>query len=99
MKGKTRTKADIDFQDKIAQIGCIVCLNQGIENYHVSVHHIDGRSKKGSHKKVLPLCGPHHQQGDNRKPKQWFTLHVNKTEFEAAYGTQEELLEQCLLMI
>jgi len=95
MKGKTRTKAEIDFQNKIAGIGCIVCLNNGVENHEVSIHHIDGRTKAGAHFKVLPLCYPHHQLKDNSKPKRWFTLHDNKAEFEREYGAQYELLSQC----
>jgi hypothetical protein len=86
MKGKARTKADIIFQNKIAEIGCIVCLNNGIENHEVSIHHIDGRTKPNAHRKVLPLCYPHHQGVDNENPKCWFTLHGNKAEFERKYG-------------
>ena len=99
MKGNTRTKADIEFQDKVAQIGCIVCLNNGIENHEVSIHHIDGRTKPGAHRKVLPLCYPHHQGVDNQNPKRWFTLHGNKAEFERNYGNQYDLLEQCMELI
>tara|TARA_R110002153_G_C13332612_1_gene498568 strand:- start:6415 stop:6714 length:300 start_codon:yes stop_codon:yes gene_type:complete len=99
MKGKSRTKADIEFQNKIASIGCIVCLNQGIENHHISIHHIDGRTKAGAHRKVLPLCYRHHQLQDNDKPKHWQTLHANKAEFEREYGTQHKLLEQCMGII
>ena len=99
MKGKARTKADITFQNRIASIGCIVCLNQGVENSEVSVHHIDGRTKEGAHRKVLPLCYPHHQLQDNQTPKRWYTLHANKSEFERNYGNQYDLLEQCMGMI
>lgn len=99
MKGATRTKADIEFQDRIASIGCIVCRKQGIENDMVSIHHIDGRTKQGAHRKVLPLCHEHHQWADNQKPKRWFTLHGNKAEFEREYGSQYDLLDQCLKII
>ena len=99
MKGASRSKADIEFQDRIASIGCIVCRNQGIENDMVSIHHIEGRTKKSAHRKVLPLCYQHHQGVDNSKPKRWFTLHGNKAEFEREYGTQYELLDQCLGII
>ena len=96
MKGKSRTKKDVDFQNKIASIGCIVCLNKGIENHHVSIQHIDGRTKEGAHRKVLPLCHRHHQLQDNQKPTRWYTLHANKAEFELNYGGQYDLLEQCM---
>jgi len=99
MKGKTRTTADIIFQNKIAEIGCIVCLNNGIENHEVSIHHIDGRTKEGAHRKVLPLCYPHHMGVDNNKPKRWFTRHPNKAEFEDNHGKEYDLLSQCMELI
>jgi len=99
MKGKTRTNAEIKFQNRVAQIGCIVCLNNGIENYEVSIHHIDGRTRPEAHRKVLPLCHRHHQLQDNETSKRWYTLHANKAEFERNYGSQYDLLNQCMELI
>ena len=96
MKGKTRSKSDIEFQGRIASIGCIVCRNNGIENDYVSIHHITGRSSKSAHRQVLPLCANHHQIADTQKPERWFALHANKAKFEKEYGSQNELYEQCI---
>lgn len=91
MKGATRTKAEKDYHDKMAGVGCICCLHDGIYNPHVSLHHIDGRTKPGSHYKVLPLCGFHHQQDDRSGV---IAVHPNKARFEREYGSQLELLEE-----
>jgi len=82
------SKAIKAYWDKVASIGCIACLQDGIHNDYVSIHHIDGRTKPGAHYKVLPLCGPHHQTGGETAP----AIHPYKARFEAKYGTQAELL-------
>lgn len=94
MKGKTPTKAEKLFHDRIAQIGCIACRKDGRFNPVVSIHHIDGRTKKGSHMKVLPLCAGHHQLGTGAS---WLiAVHPYKAQFERWYGKQEILLAECL---
>lgn len=95
MKGKAPTKAEKHFHDRIASIGCIACLKDGDANPVVSIHHIDGRTKPGAHMKVLPLCGPHHQTGGEWAP----AIHPWKARFEAKYGTQAELLAECINLI
>lgn len=91
MKGATRTKSEKEYQDRMAQVGCICCLQDGIYNPHVLLHHIDGRTKPGSHLKVLPLCAHHHQQDDRSGV---IAVHPNKARFQQEYGSQYELLEQ-----
>lgn len=95
MRGKATTKAEKAFHNRIAQIGCIACRMEGIENNHVSIHHIDGRTKPGSHYKVLPLCAVHHQHGTDEFP----SVHPWKARFESKYGSQLELLELCKQII
>lgn len=84
------SKAIKKHWDKVASVGCIACLQDGIFNDYVSIHHVDGRTKPGAHMKVLPLCGPHHQTGGEDAP----AIHPFKARFEAKYGTQEQLLEK-----
>lgn len=90
----TRTKAEIQYHDRIASLGCIACRIDGVYNPHVSIHHIDGRTKAGCHRKVLPLCAGHHQDGtDNDKTK--IAIHPWKRRFEARYGSQMALKALC----
>lgn len=98
MKGRTPTAEEKRLHDRIASIGCIACRLDGISNSLVSIHHIDGRTKPNAHKKVLPLCGPHHQQDDTDLAGR-IAVHPYKARFEAKYGRQLDLLDMCMKLI
>lgn len=98
MKGRAPTIAEERFMDAIALLGCIACKKDGRTNPAVSIHHIDGRTKPGAHFLTLPLCGPHHQQDDS-DPWGRISLHGRKATFQARYGTEPELLAECVAMI
>jgi len=88
------TKADKDRGVKLRELGCIVCINVHRVHTPTAIHHIDGKVKEGCHQLTIPLCGRHHQIADNHKPTRWFNFHGKRIEFEKAYGTEQELLEQ-----
>lgn len=93
MKGRNPSRQEKEFWTLLAEVvGCIACRKDGRTNFHVSIHHIDGRTKEWAHKMVLPLCYPHHQGGQQDPP----SVHPWKSRFEERYGTQEELLEECI---
>lgn len=94
MKGRTPTAAELDLWDALAELGCIACHKDGRFNPHVSIHHIDGRTKPGAHRKVLPLCAGHHQDGTGAPGL--IAVHPYKARFEERYGKQTELLDDCL---
>ena len=75
---------------KVNQIGCIACLNMGIETPpdYTCIHHIDGKTKPNAHFKVLPLCDHHHSRYHKTG------LHYNMTRWQAEHGNQYDLLEQ-----
>jgi len=77
---------------KVAALGCIVCLIFEGEFTPASIHHIDGKTKPGAHKKVLPLCFRHHQEGSCCD--EWVSRHPHKAQFESRYATEQELLEK-----
>ncbi len=95
MKGRTPTKAEREFHDRMASLGCVACRFDGHATELVSIHHIDGRTKPGAHTKVLPLCGPHHQH-DDTDPAGRIGVHPYKARFESRYGAQQKLLDLCL---
>lgn len=97
-KGRTPTADEHRRMDAIASIGCIACRKDGIVNPWVSLHHIDGRTKPGAHLMVLPLCAPHHQQ-DDTDPLQRPSVHGRKATFTARYGTELQLLAECMTLI
>lgn len=92
MNGTTPTKDEKALWTRIAAYGCVACRKDGWRNLEVSIHHIDGRTKPGAHRKVLPLCYQHHQSGSQDAP----SVHPWKARFEARYGTQAELLAEVM---
>lgn len=95
VKGTTPTSAEKELHDRLAQLGCICCRQEGIFNPVVSIHHCNGRTKTDCHRDVLPLCGPHHQKLD----KNVLAVHGNKRAWEAKYGKQIDLVEQIMAEI
>lgn len=80
--------------DRLASLGCIACRIEGKLNRHLSIHHTDGRTKPGCHQKVLPLCGPHHQDDGTA-----LAIHPWKARFEARYGSQQQLMDLCAALL
>lgn len=98
MKGRIPTVAEKHLHDRLAQeVGCIACRLDGRINKHVSIHHIDGRTKPDAHKLVLPLCAGHHQDGTGAPDL--IAVHPWKKRFETKYGTQRELLDMCMKIL
>lgn len=97
MKGRPPTAEEARFMDKMGQLPCIACLKDGWTNHSVSLHHIDGRTKPGAHFLVLPLCAGHHQDGTGPNSS-LIAVHPYKARFESQYGSQRELLAECVAM-
>ncbi len=93
MAGRTPTADEARFMDAMAALGCLACAKDGIENLHISIHHIAGRTAPGAHYLTIGLCAPHHQQDDG-DPMGRISVHGSKARFEARYGTQYELLAE-----
>ena len=98
MKGRPPTAEEARFMDRMGELPCIACLKDGWTNHSISLHHIDGRTKPGAHFLVIPLCGEHHQQDDS-DIRQRISVHGRKATFQARYGTERELLAECIAMI
>jgi len=97
MKGTTRTRAEIAYHSKVAELGCVACRIDGWINKHVSIHHVEGRTKKGCHYRVLPLCAGHHQDGTGIDGL--VAVHPYKTAFESKYGRQSDLIDYVLELL
>ena len=75
--------------DRVRDLGCIICRQQGKGRRPCEIHHVYGKTKKDAHFKVLPLCFEHHRMGSDKEP---ISRHPYKARFVAAYGTEESLL-------
>jgi len=80
--------------ERVASLGCIVCINTGWGQTPADVHHILDikNNRRISHYHVLPLCFSHHRAGVNNR--QCISRHNHFRAFEARYGTENELLKQ-----
>ena len=97
LKSKQRavTAQEKELWDRLAGLGCVACMKDGHYNPHVSIHHVDGRTKPGCHLLVLPLCGPHHQDDGSGA----IAVHPWKARFEERYGDQRMLVLECMKLL
>ena len=90
MNGRTPTKAEKDHMQKTAELGCIICIKDGLifpftECASLDIHHINGSKKKNAHFLILPLLEQHHNY---MHPG---SRHHNKADWERRHGTEREL--------
>lgn len=86
------SKIEKKHYDKLAQLGCIVCINLGYGYSLPHIHHIRhgaGLAQKSDWRNAIPLCPSHHLHGGYG-----IALHAGIKEFERKYGTETELLEK-----
>jgi len=87
-KKKQANRAEKEHMGKVAEIGCIVCLNEGHPETPCNIHHID-RSR--NHYRVLPLCPRHHSVQFGGLGE---AIHAGRQTWVSNHGTEQELLEQ-----
>lgn len=98
MKGRNPTAEQKRFWSLLVQeVGCIASRKDGIIDHHCSIHHIDGRTKPRAHWLVLPLSPGNHQDGTGAPGR--IAVHPWKTRFERRYGSQEDLLRECIQIL
>lgn len=84
------TAAEQVWMAAVAQLGCIVCRQQGRGFVPCAVHHIVDGGRRVGHMFTIGLCDPGHHQ-NSPDPAQ-ISRHPNKARFTAAYGNEYELL-------
>jgi hypothetical protein len=85
-------KAEKEYMNSVAQLGCIACSNMGYMDTPAELHHIrtgQGMSQRASNYDVIPLCPYHHRSGGHGN-----AVHAGQKTWEANHGTELELLEQ-----
>lgn len=101
MKGRSKTKNEEILHNELRSHGCSVCkyiTKPDVDELGTpAIHHIEGKTKPGTHCKVIPLCVTHHQYGTAENP----SIHANgsvggKSQFVKKYGVGEyDLLAMC----
>lgn len=91
------TKAEKRHRDRVAALGCVVCLNAGNPDTPAELHHIragQGMSQRAPEFEVIPLCPFHHRQGGHGH-----AVHAGRITWEANHGTERALLLQVLALV
>lgn len=86
-KKKPATTLERIHMGKVAQLGCICCVQMGYGNTPPEIHHLVDSGRRKSHFAVIPLCAEHHRIGQHGPAR-----HKNKTEFEETFGDEQHLL-------
>lgn len=78
------------YMRDIASLGCIVCRKIGRGKTPADAHHLLRGGRQIDDRHTIPLCFPHHRSGLNTD--EVVSRHPWRKEFEARYGSEEELL-------
>lgn len=107
LKGRTPTAEEQRYMDAIGQLPCICCHLSGRYNPVISLHHTDGRTKPGAHKRQLPLCQWHHdvpaEPEQRARYPDLIPIHAKgafggKAAWEAYFGSQDDVLARVYVM-
>lgn len=85
---KPMTKAQKRVADKIAALGCIVCVNEGLGETPCQIHHCEtGAGGRRDHDKIIGLCDFHHNGAEG--------VHkLSRPIWQEKYGTEQQLMLQ-----
>ena len=90
---KKPTTAEKNHMNKVANMGCIVCVNDGHGETPAEIHHIGNGATgmRATNYEVIPLCHTHHRTGGYG-----VAVHQGRVQWETNFGTEQELLEQIM---
>jgi hypothetical protein len=86
------TKAEVEWMDRIVELGCCACREMGYPGTSAEVHHLLKGGRRIGHLFSIPLCAAHHRGG--RNDEEIVSRHPWRRAFESRYGTELELLEK-----
>ena len=92
MRRKPPTTEERAHMGRVADLGCIVCRNEGAGFVRACVHHLKtgmGMGQRASNFQTIPLCRVHHQDGPFG-----VAFHAGSREWQKNHGTETELLAQ-----
>lgn len=86
------TREEREYMGACKRLGCTVCILTGLGNTPADFHHMLKNGRRISHLHGFGLCPTHHDSGLNTPD--FVSRHPWKKEFEARFGTEQELLEK-----
>lgn len=93
------TAAEKRHQQKVRELGCIVCRLEGKGLTPPQIHHpkLNGKT---DNMMILPLCYYHHMADQQQPPNPAYTSrHPNRKAFEERHGSEDYLLEQVTILL
>jgi hypothetical protein len=90
---KTKTKAEKEYLNKVASLGCVICIRAygPHDPAVVEIHHPRagvGMGKRSKHYDAIPVCPQHHRHGKD-------SIHVLGTKgFPKYWGFTEQDLQR-----
>lgn len=84
------TRDEKDHLERLAELGCIVCLEHYSCWSPAEIHHPragQGMGQRASNYEAIPLCPAHH-----RTAGYGVSIHSGQKEWERRFGTELELL-------
>lgn len=90
MSKKAATKEERAYMGKVAELGCLICMQPA------EIHHKTGAGmgRKSSNYDIMPLCPRHHRTGGHG-----YAIHAGTKTWEAKYGPQDEHIKMTKRMI
>lgn len=87
------TKAERAYADKVARLGCVLCLRLGFEGTPAELHHPRtgvGAGRRAPDSEVIPLCPEHHRgrTGVHGMGRRGFEAHYGVTELDLVAETK-----------
>lgn len=93
----TTTAQEKAHMGRVAELGCLACLNMGHPGTWAEVHHaraFAGLGQRSTAFHTMPLCPNHHRHGGSG-----VAVHAGIQSFERNHGTERDLLAQTLRML
>jgi Recombination enhancement, RecA-dependent nuclease len=82
-----------DYENRVRDIGCIVCLHLGVSGSPASIHHVESIRDGLSSYAVVPLCPGHHTgpEGVHGLSRRGFEARYKLTEIDLLAMVNREL--------
>lgn len=96
---KPATRAEREYMDRVAALGCIACRKHGHHGTPAEIHHsreTAGMGQRGSNYDAIPLCPAHHR---GTMHPHVTSIHLDRRVFIQTFGNEAALVEEVRLLL